>query len=143
MEVVSFEQAIPPDVLAQIQKVHQLVFDGDLLKEEKLQKPKLFALVATLEEQVIGFKLGYEMEPGVFYSWLGGVDPDYRKQGVAQQLMVSQHVYCREKGYKKVRTYGRNSKKAMLVLNIKSGFDIIGTFVDDKGRHKIVFEKDL
>lgn len=143
MEVVSYEHAIPRDVLDEIQKVHQLVFDGDLLKEKKLQKSQFFALVATLEGQVIGFKLGYEMEPGVFYSWLGGVDPDYRKQGVAQQLMASQHAYCLEKGYKKVRTYGRNSKKAMLLLNIKSGFDIVGTFVDDKGRHKIVFEKNL
>ncbi len=143
MEVVSYEHTIPRDVLDEIQKVHQLVFNGDLLMEKKLQKPQFFALVATLGGQVIGFKLGYEMEPGVFYSWLGGVDPDYRKQGVAQQLMASQHAYCLEKGYKKVRTYGRNSKKAMLLLNIKSGFDIVGTFVDDKGRHKIVFEKNL
>ncbi len=31
----------------------------------------------------------------------------------------------------------------MLITNIKHGFDIISTFVDEKGRHKIVFEKLL
>ena len=31
----------------------------------------------------------------------------------------------------------------LLFVNLKAGFEIVKTFVDDKGRHKIVFEKDL
>jgi len=31
----------------------------------------------------------------------------------------------------------------MLVLNIKSGFDIIDTYTDDKGVQKITLEKKL
>jgi len=43
----------------------------------------------------------------------------------------------------KDRTYGRNERKAMLITNLKHGFDIVSTFVDKKDRHKIVFEKTL
>ena len=31
----------------------------------------------------------------------------------------------------------------MIITNIKHGFDIMETFVDAKGRHKIVLEKQL
>ena len=31
----------------------------------------------------------------------------------------------------------------MLVLNIENGFDVIGTYTDDSGEPKIIFEKKL
>ncbi len=143
MEIRQFEK-LPKDILEGIQIVHRHVFEGDLLKEEKLHDKKGFlAFVAIENDHVIGFKLGYEMEEGVFYSWLGGVHPAHQKRGVASQLMDAQHRECRRRGYYKVRTYSRNIKKAMLILNLKCGFDVIDTFVDGKGRHKIILEKDL
>lgn len=143
MDIRQFEH-LPQDILEGIQVVHRHVFDGDSLKEEKLHNKKGFlAFVAIEDGKVIGFKLGYEMEDGVFYSWLGGVHPSFQKRGIASQLMVAQHEECAKRGYPKVRTYGRNAKKAMLILNIKHGFDIIDTFIDKKGRHKIIFEKEL
>lgn len=66
-----------------------------------------------------------------------------RGQGIASQLMRKQHEKVLELGYSKVRTYGRNKRKTMLITNIHHGFDIVSTFIDDKGRHKIVFEKLL
>lgn len=144
MEILLVEQHIPREILDGIQEVHQAVFDGDFFKEEKLQgKVNLLAVVALENGRVTGFKLGYEQPDGVFYSWLGGVHPHFQKQGIAAQCMIAQHNWCRSKGYRRVRTYGRNEKKAMLIVNLKSGFDIISTFVDEKGRHKIIFEKAL
>lgn len=143
MEIRQFEQ-LPKDILEGIQIVHRYVFDGDSLKEEKLpNKEGFLAFVAIEDGTVIGFKLGYEMEDGVFYSWLGGVHPSWQKRGIASKLMEAQHTECKKRGYPKVRTYGRNAKKAMLMLNLKHGFDIIDTFIDGKGRHKIIFEKEL
>ena len=144
MEILLFEQHIPREILDGIQEVHEAVFDGDLLKEGKLQdKSNLLAVVAVERGRVAGFKLGYEQPDGVFYSWLGGVHPGFQRQGIAAQCMIAQHEWCKEKGYHRVRTYGRNEKKAMLLVNLKAGFDIISTFIDEKGRHKIVFEKEL
>ena len=143
MEIRQFEQ-LPKDILEGIQVVHRHVFEGDSLKEEKLSNLEGFlAFVAIKDETVVGFKLGYEMEDGVFYSWLGGVHPSYQKRGIASKLMEKQHEECKKRGYSKVRTYGRNAKRAMLILNLKHGFDIVGTFIDDKGWHKIIFEKEL
>ena len=31
----------------------------------------------------------------------------------------------------------------MLILNIKNGFDVIDTYTDKKGLHKIILEKNL
>ncbi|KGR88203.1 GNAT family N-acetyltransferase [Lysinibacillus odysseyi] len=143
MEIRQFEQ-LPKEIIEGIQVVHRYVFEGDSLKEEKLHNKNGFlAFVAIEGGTVTGFKLGYEMEAGVFYSWLGGVHPSYQMQGIASKLMAAQHEECKKRGYPKVRTYGRNAKKAMLILNLKHGFDIIDTFIDKKGRHKIIFEKEL
>ena len=144
MGILLIEQYISQEILNGIQEVHQAVFDGDVFDEEKLKdKVNLLAIVALEEGRVTGFKLGYEQPDGVYYSWLGGVHPHFQKQGIAAECMIAQHDWCRKKGYSRVRTYGRNEKKAMLIVNLKAGFDIISTFVDEKGRHKIIFEKEL
>ncbi|MEG0472790.1 MAG: GNAT family N-acetyltransferase [Solibacillus sp.] len=144
MEIQLFQKEIPRVILDGIQQVHRAVFDGDILKEEKLlHKVNLLAVVALEEGIVAGFKLGYEQPNGIFYSWLGGVHPQFQQRGVAMKCMTAQHEWCKQYGYSRVRTYGRNERKAMLIVNVKAGFEIISTFTDAKGRHKIVFEKDL
>ncbi|WP_235616264.1 GNAT family N-acetyltransferase [Lysinibacillus parviboronicapiens] len=111
---------------------------------EKLEsKDGLICIFAIENEEVLGFKIGYTHPDGVFYSWLGGVHEKKRGQGIASQLMKQQHEHIQALGFNKVRTYGRNERKAMLMTNIKHDFDIVSTFVDDKGRHKIIFEKTL
>ncbi|GLC88962.1 GNAT family N-acetyltransferase [Lysinibacillus piscis] len=143
MRILTME-GVPYEWLQPLQALHAHVFDGADLPATKLEsKEDLLCLLAEEEEQLVGFKLGYCHPDGVFYSWLGGVREEMRGRGIASQLMVQQHRFLQEKGYKRVRTYGRNAYKAMLITNLKHGFDIVSTFVDDKGRHKIVFEKTL
>jgi len=137
-------EGVPYAWLHQLQAIHAQVFDGARLKLEKLEdKKELLCILAVEKDELVGFKLGYPHPDGVFYSWLGGVDEKMRGQGIASQLMTHQHEKVQALGFKKVRTYGRNERKVMLITNIKHGFDIISTFIDDKGRHKIVFEKLL
>lgn len=143
MEILQFSE-VPSKVLEGIQHVHKAVFEGQSLKAEKLEgKHNLLAFVAVVDGVVAGFKIGYEVEDGVFYSWLGGVNPAFQKRGIAKTLMEAQHEALKKRGYKIIRTYSRNERRAMLLLNIKSGFNVIKTFIDDKGRHKIVLEKIL
>ncbi|WNS77324.1 hypothetical protein RRV45_10165 [Bacillus sp. DTU_2020_1000418_1_SI_GHA_SEK_038] len=42
-----------------------------------------------------------------------------------------------------VQTKTMNKWRNMLVLNIKNGFDVIDTYTDEKGIHKIILEKNL
>ncbi|KOS59801.1 GNAT family N-acetyltransferase [Lysinibacillus agricola] len=143
MHIVTVE-GVPYDWLNQLQEIHAHVFDGANLLLEKLEsKEGLICLLAVEKEDIIGFKLGFRHPDGVFYSWLGGVHEKKRGQEIASQLMRKQHEHLQTLGFKKVRTYGRNERKAMLITNLKHGFDIVSTFVDTKDRHKIVFEKLL
>lgn len=111
---------------------------------EARTKQNLISLIAYKDQTPIAFKVGYELKPEIFYSWLGGVLPSHRGQGLARQLMEFQHQQLIEQGYKKVRTTTRNSLKNMLILNLKMGFDITGTqFEADEGRISIQLEKNL
>ncbi|ACA40757.1 GNAT family N-acetyltransferase [Lysinibacillus sp. fkY74-1] len=143
MYIVAIE-GLPYDWLESLQELHAHVFDGAILTAEKLaMKNGLLCLLAVEDAHVIGFKLGYPHPDGVFYSWLGGVHFTKRGQGIAGKLMKKQHEHIKALGFDKVRTYGRNTRKAMLIANLKHGFDITSTFVDKKGRHKIIFEKTI
>lgn len=104
---------------------------------------KFHLLTAHLENETVGFKLGYERDQWEFYSWLGGVAPEARGLGVASLLMKAQHEWCTKQGYVRVQTKTQNRFRSMLLLNIKNGFDIIGTHSSDQGGMKIVLEKKL
>ncbi|MGN8646668.1 GNAT family N-acetyltransferase [Gracilibacillus sp. HCP3S3_G5_1] len=132
------------DVLDGIIELHKVIFDttDDLINKME-NKPKLLVITAMNGMKVIGYKIGYELDNNKFYSWLGGVDTNYRKHGIASELMEKQHQYLKENGYSVVQTKTMNKWRNMLVLNIKNGFDVIDTYTDEKGLHKIILEKNL
>jgi GNAT superfamily N-acetyltransferase len=117
---------------------------ADLLTELNYQQARtgVQILLALENEQIVGCKLGYERKPGHYYSWLGCVVPAYRGRGIAKELMNRQHDWCREQGYHAVRTQTYNQWREMLILNLRCGFDIIGTV---QGKHglSIVLEKKI
>ena len=107
------------------------------------QNKKFHLAIANIEDQPVGFKIGYERDQSEFYSWLGGVLPEYRGLGVAAKLMTTQHEWCQRQGYLKIGTKTQNRFKEMLMLNIKNGFEIIGTDPTDKDGMKILMEKKI
>lgn len=144
MEYNHYQETPETDVLNGIMELHKHVFEGAELKLEELtEKKNLLIFVAIDSNRVVGFKMGYEFNDHTFYSWLGGVHSDYRGKGIASELMHRQHEKVKSLGYPKVRTISRNKRRAMLLLNIKFGFDVVETFVSKKGTHKIVLEKEL
>lgn len=144
MEYNHYQETPETDVLNGIMELHKHVFEGAELKLEELtEKKNLLIFVAIDSDCVVGFKMGYEFNDHTFYSWLGGVHSDYRGKGIASELMHRQHEKVKSLGYPKVRTISRNKRRAMLLLNIKFGFDVVETFVSKKGTHKIVLEKEL
>lgn len=103
----------------------------------------LLLMAQTPEGTPVGFKIGYRQDPHTYYSWLGGVLPEYRRQGIAEKLMARQHAWAKEQGYRRIQTKTMNRWRSMLVLNIKSGFDVIGTYVGADGVVRIILEKGL
>ena len=107
-----------------------------------MQKNALL-LIAHEKGAVLGFKLGFEEDAETYYSWLGGVAPTARKRGIASSLMKAQHGWCCKNGYSFITTRTENRYRDMLLLNIKHGFEISGTFVGKRGELKIMLTKKL
>ena len=73
----------------------------------------------------IAFKIGYQRHPdGSFYSWMGGVLPNYRRKGIANNLADHQDIWAKKNGYNSIRMQTREKHIAMLALAINRGFQI-------------------
>ena len=55
---------------------------------------------------------------------MGGVVPEFRKSGVAEQLAVYQEKWARERGFKDIFFKTRNRFPAMICFGLKRGFKI-------------------
>jgi GNAT superfamily N-acetyltransferase len=103
----------------------------------------VLALIAHLEGNPVGYKVGYRYKPGRYYSWTGGVLPDYRRSGVARRMQQWQHAWCRSRGYKNVQFNSFNKFKPMLLFGLSTGFLPIGIDYRAEKEISIKFEKDL
>ncbi|TFJ92035.1 GNAT family N-acetyltransferase [Lentibacillus salicampi] len=145
MECVHFETGFPEQqLMAQILRLHEEIFeDSATLIEKAKHKHKILFSVGIEKEEVVGYKIGYEMKPDIFYSWLGGVNKIHRHQGIASKLMNEQHSHLKSKGYKTVQTKTKNKWRNMLILNIRCGFNVVGIETDQQCEPKIILEKKL
>jgi GNAT superfamily N-acetyltransferase len=90
-----------------------------------------------------GFKLGYRRGETVLYSWLGGVHPRLRGQGVATHLMQRQHDHAAAAGYCFVETRTRAANNPMILLNLRHGFHVTGFEIDARGIPVVIQRKAL
>ncbi len=129
MEIQCLE-SLTPEQCQEIENLEKKVFPNSFraghFVNEAPQKRQLLALLGYQDSQLMAYKVGYELKSKLFYSWVGGVHPQYRKQGFAKQLMQRQHQILLERGYKAVQTKTRMGFRGMLILNLKTGFDITG-----------------
>ena len=85
-------------------------------------------LTAYKDNQPVGFKIGYDRyHDGSFYSWMGGISPDYRRLGIADILTDKQEEWAKSKGYRTIVLKTRKKHKAMLHFCEKRGFTIVKT----------------
>ncbi len=92
--------------------------------QKRLYDTAHLILVAFVNEQAVGFKVGYERRDH-FYSWMGGVLPDFRRQGVAQALADYQENWAKNHGHTTIQFKTRNYLKGMLIFALQNGFQII------------------
>lgn len=107
------------------------------------QQSDIISILAYNGSHLVGFKIGYRYSPSTFYSWIGGVKHPFRNHGIATTLAIKQEEMAKWNKYTKLRTKSMNQYKAMLLLNIKRGFQITQVYTNQSGQTKIVFEKKL
>ena len=124
---------------------NQLFEDADLefFKTRFTTQANICSVLAFKKTQLIGFKIGYPVENNTFYSWIGGVNSEFRNIGIGKQLATLQENYAIQKGFSVLKTKSMNRFKPMMILNLKNGFNITKVYTNTKGQTKIVFEKQL
>lgn len=134
------------ELVASLKELYQASFGSSLNEKKYLSKVELYKefliVVAYDDTRPVGIKIGYRLDQGRFYSWLGAVHPDFQGLGIASELMRQQHEWCKKQEIQFVETRTRNQFKKMISLNLAHGFEIVGTLKDTKGL-KILLEKDL
>ncbi len=104
----------------------------------------VLVMLASLDNRPVGFNIGFELKPGVFYTWLVGVHADFRGQKIGRQLMESHHEWAKTHGYEYSRFEAVNRHKAMVHLALAVGYDIVGTRWDSMRSDLLIqFEKPL
>lgn len=133
-----------PEFIAQLSALGEAVFGaGDLDLAWRLSNmPSATVFCAYSEGQLVGFKAGYAMSRSKYYSWLGGVHPDYLRQGIASGLMEAQHGWLREQGFQRVETASNQENFAMAQANLKHGLLVCG-MRHEPHRVQVLFAKAL
>lgn len=111
--------------------------------QKRLSDVPALILIAWVNSIPAAFKVGYERDD-YFYSWMGGVLPQYRKMQLATRLAEAQETWAKEQGYPHVTFKTRNRLKPMLIFALQRGFNIIGFEKKEQvGEHRIILRKKL
>lgn len=85
-------------------------------------KKNVLMLIAHLEGNPIGFKVGCEYRPGVYHSRWGGLLKDYRRMGLAKRMQDWQHQFAKSRGYKTIMFNTFNHFREMMLMGLSTGF---------------------
>jgi GNAT superfamily N-acetyltransferase len=135
-------------LLPQAVELHNQIFrprrESDFFKRRFLGRYNCLTLLARMEDQPVGFWIGFELKPGMFYHWLGGVLADVRRHGVAKQLHEAQKSWAKDHGYEFIRCECLNHQREFIHFAVETGFDIVGIRWDSThADNLVVFEKNL
>ena len=116
----------------------------DYFKRRFMGRYNTLTLLARMDDKPVGFWIGFELKPGMFYHWMGGVLPDVRRHGVGRQLQEAQQAWAKDHGYEYVRCECMNHQREFIHFAVALGFDIVGIRWDSThADNLIVFEKNL
>jgi GNAT superfamily N-acetyltransferase len=141
-------ERVGEEELPEISQLYNQIFrpprDVESLRRRFRGRYNVLQLLARLGDLPVGFFLGFELKPSVFFAWFYGVLPDYRRQGIASQLIEAVHSWAQQNEYESIRFECHNQHRPMLHLAIALQYDIVGIRWDpDRGDNLVIFEKVL
>lgn len=118
--------------------------DASYFHRRFLGRHNVLTLLARIDGRPVGFWMGFELKPGMFYHWLGAVVPDIRRQGIARQLQEAQQAWARDHEYEYIRCECLNHQREFIHFAIEVGYDIVGIRWDSTHADNLIaFEKSL
>ena len=86
---------------------------------------KYLVLIAEIDNQSVGFKIGYDrFNNGSFYSWMGGVLPKFRRIRVAFSLANFQEKWATKNKFSSILLKTRQKHDGMIAFSLNRGFII-------------------
>jgi GNAT superfamily N-acetyltransferase len=146
--MVEYQLLQAPHTEPLLDELHDLVvvalgeIDRAELAWRLAEMPRATVFVARAQ-QLVAFKIGYAVARTRYHSWLGAVHPAWRRQGIAWQLLQRQHGWLREQGYAAVETATVPANMAMLSLNLRAGFRVMGSYCREGQGQRITLELQL
>ncbi len=111
------------EVVAVVTEIDEfIVKENEQSLAQRLEGKRHLILVAEQQGQILGFKIGYELDSDTFYSWFGGVSPKARNLGLAQKLLDVQESWVVKQGYQQLKVKSRNQFPAMLRLLLRNNY---------------------
>jgi GNAT superfamily N-acetyltransferase len=93
----------------------------DFFKRRFMGRYNTLTLLARMDDKPVGFWVGFELKPGMFYHWLGAVLPDVRRHGVGRQLQEAQQAWAKDHGYEYIRCECLNHQREFIHFAIALG----------------------
>jgi GNAT superfamily N-acetyltransferase len=139
---------LAPDDLTVVVQLYNQIFrpsrDEEHFERRYLGRHNVVQMVARLEGRAVGFVIGFELKPRLFYTWFYGVLGPHRRQGISSQLMEALHSWCRQNDYEAIRLECFNRQRPMLHMALNQEYDIIGIRWDhDHNDNLILMQKML
>jgi len=139
---------LSPNDLDTITFLYSTVFrparDREWISRRLEGRRSVLVQVARVDDDAVGFYLGYELKPDTHYTWLVGVVPEVRRTGVATQLMHAAQDYARNEGCRILRFECDNHIRPFLHFGIANGYDIVGMrWNSERMSNLIIFEKHV
>jgi GNAT superfamily N-acetyltransferase len=113
------------------------------IAEDLEGKTDVLALIAHLEGNPIGFKVGHRERAGVYYSKCGGILKDYRRLGLATRMLDWQHRFAQSRGYKQIYFNTFNHFPAMMLFGLRHGYLPAAAEMRERGGMSFIFSRAL
>ena len=132
------------DAYPRIQALNKRVF-GEERVIYRLDRRDLIFLLAEVDGQEVGYKVGYGESPTSFYSAKGGVLASHRRIGIARLLLYAMMDAARGRGYRRFAYDTFPNKHAgMTILGLNEGFAVTSAGYNAAYRdYRIRLEKEL
>ena len=133
-----------PTIVELYNQVFRPAENEDYFRRRFQGRYNVLVMLAALDNRPVGFSIGFELKPFVFYNWLTGVHPDFRRKGIGRQLLESENEWAKNHGYEYTRFEGLNRHRAMSHMALTMAYDIVGTRWDSVRSDLLIqFEKPL
>jgi GNAT superfamily N-acetyltransferase len=139
---------LAPDDLSVVVQLYNQIFrpprDEEHFQRRYQGRHNIVQMVARLDDRAVGFVLGFELKPRVFFTWFYGVIGPNRRQGIASQLMEALHSWAKQNDYESIRCECFNRQRGMLHLALSHDYDIVGLRWDyDHSENLVLLQKML